>query len=495
MQKLTIEEMQEIVEERGGKCLSDTYVNDKTKLLWQCVEGHTWEATPSNVKRGTWCPYCAGQHQTISDMHTLARAKGGRCLSKSYITARTKLKWKCSQGHEWEAVPYTIKKHWCPHCSDNHPLSLQEMQILAVKRGGKCISTDYKNVDSPLEWQCAKGHRFKALPDKVKYRNQWCPTCAGRRRTIADLSEWAAKRGGKCLSQKYTGIFEKYEWKCAQEHHWLARASDIKSGTWCPYCSQSIGESLSRYVMEVLFNAKFPKSRPEILQINKTTRLEFDGYSKKLKIAFEYHGRQHFEVVDWFKLSKSDLLKQRDYDKQKCELSRINGITLIEIPHTVPLDELVTFIKARCIKCGLSISDGKKIQISKAPTFRMYHLNEMHAIAYQRGGKCLSDAYVNAKTKMLFECRNGHQWEASPTNLKKGTWCPLCVGKNKTIEDMNEIANKRGGLCLSKNYCNNHTNLEWQCAEGHIWKAIFSNIKRGTWCPVCARQRRRPDSD
>ncbi|MCP4898302.1 MAG: hypothetical protein GY906_15115, partial [bacterium] len=40
----------------GGKCLSDTYINTHTKLLWECKQGHQWEAKPSNIKSGRWCP-------------------------------------------------------------------------------------------------------------------------------------------------------------------------------------------------------------------------------------------------------------------------------------------------------------------------------------------------------------------------------------------------------------------------------------------------------
>ena len=57
---LTIEEMQRIAAERGGKCLSSKYINSNTKLQWQCKEGHEWEAIPASVKRGHWCPFCSG---------------------------------------------------------------------------------------------------------------------------------------------------------------------------------------------------------------------------------------------------------------------------------------------------------------------------------------------------------------------------------------------------------------------------------------------------
>lgn len=58
MRKCTIEEMRNIANSRQGKCLSTTYTNARTNILWKCSDGHTWAATPDNVKRGTWCPYC-----------------------------------------------------------------------------------------------------------------------------------------------------------------------------------------------------------------------------------------------------------------------------------------------------------------------------------------------------------------------------------------------------------------------------------------------------
>ena len=44
--------------QRGGKCLSKEYINGKTKLLWECSEGHQWEAILDSVKRGSWCAVC-----------------------------------------------------------------------------------------------------------------------------------------------------------------------------------------------------------------------------------------------------------------------------------------------------------------------------------------------------------------------------------------------------------------------------------------------------
>ena len=117
--KLNIEEMQKLAKERGGKCLSEKYINIDTKLKWECEKGHQWETTPNSIRQGAWCPVCAINHKknTIDEMQKLAKLKGGKCLSEKYINAKTKLKWECTKGHQWEAVPSSIKRgSWCTKC-------------------------------------------------------------------------------------------------------------------------------------------------------------------------------------------------------------------------------------------------------------------------------------------------------------------------------------------------------------------------------------------
>ena len=119
MKKLTIEEMQKIAEERGGKCLSSTYVISHRKLLWECAEGHQWEAIPNSIKIGSWCPHCAGiAKATIEEMRSIAEEHGGKCLSSTYVTTYRKLLWECAEGHQWEAIPKNVKRgSWCPKCT------------------------------------------------------------------------------------------------------------------------------------------------------------------------------------------------------------------------------------------------------------------------------------------------------------------------------------------------------------------------------------------
>jgi len=116
------------------------------------------------------------------------------------------------------------------------------MKKLALKRKGKCISDLYLGSDKNLLWECENKHRWKAAPTNVK-KGTWCKICsrknAGlkRRLTIEEMQKIAKGKKGKCISKQYINSLTNLTWKCKKGHFWDATPSNIKRGTWCPYCS------------------------------------------------------------------------------------------------------------------------------------------------------------------------------------------------------------------------------------------------------------------
>ncbi len=492
---------------RGGRCLSRQYINPRTPLLWECRYGHQWEAVYHSIKRGSWCPTCSTglgerickeffeqifnkpfpksypewllskngyqmeldgynedlklafehngeQHYStdnpfitserelkkrrdddiwkrqlcsqnnvvlieipqlvtrtpihdikkiimqacclnnisltdrfnsivvdlkrayttsysekeMENLKKVAQDKGGRCLSKTYVNNSTKLLWECSANHRWYAVPSSIKAGtWCPFCADNAKGSIEEMRQTAEERCGKCLSKKYLGSNIKLLWECSNSHQWTATPKNIK-KGTWCPHCAGvAKYTIEDMNRIALERDGKCLSTNYDSVHKKLLWECSQGHQWKATPDSIKRGTWCPIC----------------------------------------GAEKRARS-------------------------------------------------------------------------------------KRFSIEDMHTLAEKHNGKCLSTNYFNARTKLLWECHRGHQWEAIPDSIKRGHWCSVCAHskmvelKRLGIEKMAKLAEVRGGKCLSMNYVNAHQKLLWECSKGHQWKATPNSIKRGTWCPICA---------
>lgn len=58
--------------------------------------------------------------------------------------------------------------------------------------------------------------------------------------------------------------------------------------------------------------------------------------------------------------------------------------------------------------------------------------------------------------------------------------------KLHTINEMITLAKAKGGECLSQEYINNHSHLNWRCKYNHKWSATPMNIVRGQWCKICA---------
>lgn len=58
-------------------------------------------------------------------------------------------------------------------------LSLNDMKEAAAFRGGECLAETMVpgDLERPLEWKCAFGHRFTATPKTVLKGGHWCPRC------------------------------------------------------------------------------------------------------------------------------------------------------------------------------------------------------------------------------------------------------------------------------------------------------------------------------
>ena len=300
------------------------------------------------------------RRKTIEWCCQLAEARGGRCLSTEYGGIKFKYLWECKEGHQWEAQATSIQQGcWCPHCAQKAPHHLQWLQGLAAKRGGLCLSVEYKNAHTKYLWECAEGHRWEAKSNDIQ-QGYWCPHCAGHLpKTLQWLQELAAGRGGLCLSTEYRGTNSKYLWECGKRHQWEATANDIQGGHWCPRCAGNT-----------------------------------------------------------------------------CK------------------------------------------------TFRW-----LQELAVEMGGKCLSTEYKNNATKYFWECSKGHRWEAKANDIQRGSWCPHCAGNTrKNLQWLQELTAERGGKCLSTEYKNSQTKYPWECSKGHRWEASANSVQRGHWCPRCAHR-------
>ena len=363
MQCTRLKECHKLANDRQGLCLSTEYIKQNTSMQWKCKEeSHMpWFATFTKIKNGgTWCPFCAKNVKlTLKECQDFAISREGECLSTEYINARTSMQWKCKENHTWWAWFDTVKNggSWCLICSGNAKLSLKECQELANDRQGLCLSTEYKNKETRMQWKCKEESHMPwfATFGTVKNGGTWCPTCSGHDKlTLEECQKLAISREGECLSTEYINSQTHMEWKCKENHTWIANFNSVKhANTWCPTCSKSRSEKLSREILEEYTGLSFPSIRPNWLKNISGYNLELDGFCEDLSFAFEYQGKQHCEYIHHFHRKEEDFKRQQERDKLKLKLCKKHNIDVLIIPHTLSYqneNELRIFIKEELIK-------------------------------------------------------------------------------------------------------------------------------------------------
>ena len=118
---------------------------------------------------------------------------------------------------------------------------------------------------------------------------------------------------------------------------------------------ESKGEIECKRVLEFLFDQPFNKIRPYFLN-NKVTggdfNLEIDCYNEELNLGVEYNGKMHYDYIPFFHKNYEAFLNQKYRDELKKRMCKDEGLILIEVPYTVKLENIESFLIKELKKYG-----------------------------------------------------------------------------------------------------------------------------------------------
>lgn len=417
-------------------------------MTFRCASGHEWQAKPQTIFNGSWCRQCweenmAGAHLRLPDgliqAQKIAHQRGGECLSCRYISSAVKMDWCCANGHEWSAALSDIRKGtWCPQCGSGARERLTR-------------------------------HYFEEITgrDFPKRKPAWLLNDRGNRMELDGFNEELS------IAFEYQGEqhFQEVDHFNRREETFARRQEDdekkrkicAEHGVLLIEIPYFIGANdLPNFIREYL-----KKDRPSI-QLKSTSETLISGYVKSNEL----------ELLSGIARSWGG----------ECLSSVYLGVT-----------EKHSFVCAKGhrweataanIKSGTWCPECKPERIGDSN--RKHSIKSMSLIASSKGGRFLSREFISVNLKCEWECQSGHRWQATPSDVIKGTWCPICSieARRGTLEQMREIAKSRGGECLSVTYVNSQTKLRWRCAHGHEWEARPDHVKNShSWCPECARNR------
>lgn len=172
----SLEDCSNLALKNNGKCLSVDYVNNKTKLLWECEFGHRWEASYDNILRETWCPTCSPQKkkQTMMRLYGVAHPLQNKDIqdkaAKSSNNSGTIIHWKTGESCVWIA---SYERKTINYFNDNKINFLWQPKVF-IMPDGKTYRPDLYLVNEDL-WIEIKGRWYNDAFQKWQWFHEKLP--------------------------------------------------------------------------------------------------------------------------------------------------------------------------------------------------------------------------------------------------------------------------------------------------------------------------------
>jgi hypothetical protein len=166
------------------------------KVWWQCEKGHEWQSTIDNRRKGKSCPYCSGR--AVNHENCLQTVKPSLATEWNYkknknitpedvsLFSNQKVWWICEKKHEWKArIASRAKGSGCPYCSnkkvceDNCLLTINPnlaSEWHPTKNGELTPRDVVPNSHKKVWWICHKGHEWETSVGH-RSRGRGCPSC------------------------------------------------------------------------------------------------------------------------------------------------------------------------------------------------------------------------------------------------------------------------------------------------------------------------------
>ena len=289
--KTTQDIIAEFTDIHGDKYNYDriNYINNRSKVVIICQDHGEFKQRPNDHLQGTGCPKCAGQNKTTKDLVSEFRNihKNKYNYDKViYKNVKTKVIIICSKHGEFLQRPSDhLKRSGCPDCGTDSTAKkrtsdTQQFIEKAKKVHGEIYDyslVEYKKDNIPVKIICSKHGVFKQIPNN-HLQEKGCPKCVNKNET----------KTGEILTELLPNI--------------------------------SVERQLS---WGKIFN----------LKLNRRCDFYFEKDSQKYIV--EYNGRQHYQPVQFGKMSlsiaKENFKKQQQRDQELKDLCAQHNINLIEI--------------------------------------------------------------------------------------------------------------------------------------------------------------------
>ena len=178
--------LHEYASQYDGVLLSDSWVNWDTRYDFKCKREHCFSMLVRDLKRGVWCFECKRNlriEKLKIKVEKKVFEKKGNIKFGNAKTSSDKVMLSCSEGHTWTtSINHLLGGSWCGSCYHiKSRASLTEFQEIAKSKSGECLSKSYSGAIFKLRFRCKDGHVWDATGNSIK-KGSWCGACERRKR-------------------------------------------------------------------------------------------------------------------------------------------------------------------------------------------------------------------------------------------------------------------------------------------------------------------------
>jgi hypothetical protein len=211
--KLTYDTVRESFESKGYTLLSTEYVNNATKLNYKCPNGHEHSITWNSFSQGKRCSTCSDTKLTYEFVKESFENDGYILGSKEYINNKTKLSYECSKGHKHSMKWDNYKQgKRCPTCVGLSKPIIEYIRNSFEKEGYVLLTTEYINSKTKLDYICSSNHEHSMRWNGWQ-QGQRCPTCADIKHSIKYSGSNHPSWKGGISYEPYCPIWSDKEYK------------------------------------------------------------------------------------------------------------------------------------------------------------------------------------------------------------------------------------------------------------------------------------------
>lgn len=362
--KITMEDIENIVKEKGYKLLPSVYINSDSKISIEDEYGYKYTIRPYNLKVGIRPNiFDIRNPYTIHNIEKwcILNQKSFRLISTEFTGYEDILEWKCLNENCGEIFYSPIDRikrgAGCQYCLGRivgRKNSLEYKFPNVANEWNYELNKDKHPSDisaisgERVWWKCSKNpeHIWQTrIADRTNKPNG-CPFCSGRKRSTDNnffyffpelCEEWDYDKNANAPNAYAKISAEKVWWKCKKcQTSWEATLQNRAYGTGCPKCKKSKGEIKVEEILRKN-NIKYEwHYKDKKLKSKKNRVLEFDfailNQKQDIIAIIEYDGIFHYYSIPGVN-TYEDFVNGIENDILKNEYCENRNIPILRIPY------------------------------------------------------------------------------------------------------------------------------------------------------------------